>query len=98
MRKIALSLVAIGVLFLIVAWYPHYVDKPVKDGNGPLSIYVDPGLSAPEYHSPLDWWQLHHGDILNRGDLVQSDCLECHDPEKSCNHCHRYVGVADIVP
>jgi hypothetical protein len=98
MRKVALSLVAVGILFLLVAWYPQYVEKPVKDGEGPLSVYLDPSLPAPEYHSPLDWWQTHHMDIVNRGDLLQSDCLQCHDPETSCNNCHRYAGANEIVP
>jgi hypothetical protein len=98
MRKVALSMVTLGILLLAVVWYPHYVEKPVKDGIGPLAIYVDPSLPVPEYHSPLDWWELHHMDVLNRGDLVQSDCLQCHDAEKSCNQCHRYVGAAEIVP
>jgi hypothetical protein len=98
MRKVALFLAAIGALLLIAAWYPGYVEKPVKDGPGPLSVYMDPRLPAPEYHSPLEWWQSHHPDVVNRGDLLQSDCLQCHDPETSCNNCHSYVGVAEIVP
>ncbi len=98
MRKAALSLVALGLLLLLVAWYPRYVEKPAKDGAGPLSVYVDPSRPAPEYHSPLDWWQTHHMDVLNRGDLVQSDCLQCHDAKTSCNNCHSYVGANEIVP
>ena len=98
MRKAALTLVAAGVLLLIVAWYPQSVEKPVKDGQGPLAVYLDPSLPAPEYHSPLDWWQTHHMDVVNRGDLVKTDCLQCHDPETSCNNCHDYVGVDRIVP
>jgi len=98
MRKVALSLVTIGLLLLIVTWYPRYVEKPVKDGAGPLSVYVDPSLPAPEYHSPLEWWQTHHMDVVNRGDLLQPDCLQCHDPDTSCNNCHDYVGANEIVP
>src|SRR5512134_3042653 len=98
MRKVALSLVAIGALFLLLVWYPHYVEKPVKDGEGPLSVYLDPSLPAPEYHSPLEWWQTHHMDVVNRGDLLQSDCLQCHVPETSCNNCHSYVGANEIIP
>jgi len=98
MRKVALVLVAAGILILMAAWYPNLVEKPVKDGAGPLSVYVDPSLPAPEYHSPLDWWQTHHMDVVNRGDLVQADCLQCHVPEKSCNNCHEYVGANEIVP
>ena len=98
MRKVALSLIAVGTLLLIVVWYPGYVEKPVKDGPGPLRVYMDPSLPAPEYHSPLEWWQSHHPDVVKRGDLLQFDCLQCHDPETSCNNCHSYVGVAEIVP
>lgn len=98
MRKLALSLVVVGLMLAAVIWYPSYVEKPVKDGKGPLSVYADPSLSAPEYHSPLDQWQLDHPDVMKRGDLVQADCLQCHVAEVHCNNCHRYVGAADIVP
>jgi hypothetical protein len=98
MRKLALSLVALGTLLLVVAWYPGYVEPPAKDGSGPLSVYVDPSLPAPEYHSPLDAWRLQHKDVMDRGDLLQADCLQCHDAETSCNNCHRYVGSAEILP
>ena len=98
MRKVALSLLIIGVLLLTVAWYPRYVEKPVKDGKGPLAVYVDPSLPAPEYHSPVETWQTRHVDVLNRGDVVQADCLYCHDPATSCNNCHAYVGAKEIVP
>jgi len=97
MRKVALSLVTLGIIVLIVAFYPQYVEKPVKDGEGPLAVYLDPSLPAPEYHSPLDWWQANHKDIVNRGDLEKVDCLQCHDPATSCNNCHAYAGVDAIV-
>lgn len=97
MRKVALSVVALGIVLLVIAFYPQYVEKPVKDGEGPLSVYVDPSLAAAEYHSPLEWWQLNHQDVVNRGDLVQADCLQCHDPVTSCNNCHGYVGAKEIV-
>jgi hypothetical protein len=98
MRKVALSLVAVGILFLLAAWYPQYVEKPVKDGPGLLTVYIDPSLPVPEYHSPIESWRTQHMDILNRGDLLQSDCLQCHDPATSCNNCHSYVGAAEVVP
>jgi len=97
MRKIALIAAAIGIMALTVAFYPGYVQKPEKDGPGPLAVYIDPIYSVPEYHSPLDWWQSHHPDMVNRGDLLQEDCLYCHEPETSCNNCHGYVGVNPIV-
>lgn len=97
MRKVALSLVVCGILVLVVVFYPRYVEKPVKDGEGPLAVYLDPSLPAPEYHSPLDWWKRNHKTIVNRGDLEQSDCVQCHDPATSCNNCHNYVGANEIV-
>ena len=96
MRKVALLLAVLIILALIVGFYPSYVEKPVKDGAGPMAIRLDPGLPAPEYHSPLDWWQTHHMDVLNQGDLTQTDCLYCHEPATSCNNCHHYVGVIPI--
>lgn len=98
MRKIALALVVVGILFVTVAFYPQYVERPVKDGEGPLAVRIDARYAAPEYHSPLDWWQTHHMDRVNSGDLDQADCLYCHDPATSCNNCHGYVGANEIVP
>ena len=97
MRKIVLVLAVLIILALVVAFYPSYVEKPVKDGVGPMAIRIDPDLPAPATHNPLDWWQTHHMDAVNQGDLVQSDCLYCHAPATSCNNCHNYVGVAEIV-
>ncbi len=96
MRKVALILAVLITLALVVGFYPSYVEKPVKDGAGPMAIRLDPGLPAPEYHSPLDWWQTHHMDVVNQGDLTQADCLYCHEPATSCNNCHHYVGVVEI--
>ncbi|MCX6030928.1 MAG: hypothetical protein NT169_16730 [Chloroflexi bacterium] len=96
MRKLFLVIAVILLVGLTVGFYPGWVEKPVKDGTGPMAIRLDPGVVAPEYHSPLDWWQKHHMDAVNRGDLAQTDCLYCHQPETSCNNCHRYVGVTVI--
>ena len=98
MRKLALSLVVIVVVGLIVAFYPRYVDKPALDSHGEMAIIMDPRFPAPQYHSPIDWWQTHHMNVVNRGDIVQEDCLYCHVPSQSCNNCHNYVGVDEIVP
>lgn len=97
MRKMVLILAVLAMLTLAVAFYPQHVIKPEKDGAGPLAVRIDARYAAPEYHSPLDWWQSHHTDMVNRGDLQQSDCLYCHDPETSCNNCHGYVGANPIV-
>jgi hypothetical protein len=97
MRKVALAVAILIVVALVVGFYPTYVEKPVKDGTGPMAIRLDPDLPAPATHNPLDWWQTHHMDIVNEGDLTQQDCLYCHQPRTSCNNCHDYVGVAQII-
>lgn len=97
MRRIVLIAAAIIIVALIVAFYPTYVEKPVKDGEGPMAVYLHPDLPAPETHNPLEWWQTHHMNVVNYGDLTRTDCLYCHDPQTSCNNCHDYVGVSRIV-
>lgn len=97
MRKLILILAALVVLILVVAYYPSFVEKPEKDGPGPLSVWIDPRFAAPEYHSPLDRWQAHHPDMVNRGDLEKKDCQYCHEPARSCNNCHNYVGADPIL-
>ncbi len=97
MRKAVLLIVLLLVVVFTWAYYPSVVEKPVKDGNGPLAVKLDPRFAAPETHNPLYWWQAHHPDIVNRGDLAEADCLYCHEPETSCNNCHQYVGVKDIL-
>ena len=97
MRKAILMLVTLGIILFTIAYYPRYVEKPVKDGAGPLAVYLDPSYPAPEYHSPLDWWQANHKNVVNRGDLEKADCQQCHDPDTSCNNCHNYVGANPIV-
>ena len=96
MRKYFLLLAILILLVLTVVFWPQPVDKPAKDGPGPLSVYVSPAYAAPEYHSPLDYWTTHHMDRINRGDLTEQDCLYCHQVERSCNNCHDYVGAAKV--
>jgi hypothetical protein len=96
MRKLILLLAIFIILSLTVIYWPAYVEMPEKDGPGPLSVYISAQYTAPEYHSPLDYWKTHHTDMVNRGDLVQEDCLYCHVPEQSCNNCHGYVGANEI--
>ena len=39
MRKIAFILAVLIILGLVVGLYPTYVEKPVKDGTGPMAIF-----------------------------------------------------------
>lgn len=96
MRKLVLIVVVVLVAGAVILGYPSYVTPPARSGAGPLAITLDGLRSAPEYHSPLPWWQTHHMDMLNRGDLAQSDCFYCHEPQTSCNNCHSYVGVKEV--
>ena len=97
MRKAALFIAALIILILLVVYYPTYVEKPLLNGNGPLAVEIESRFPAPETHNPLDWWQTHHMDVVNRGDLEKADCLYCHEPQTSCNNCHAYVGVDPII-
>ena len=89
-RIIALALLVVLSAVLLVGCAP---EKPTRDGPGPLSIRFDPGVAAPEYHSPLDWWQRTHFRMINSGDMLEADCTYCHDTQTSCDNCHNYVGV-----
>lgn len=97
MRKAVLIVATLVILALVVGFYPSYVEKPVKDGSGPMAIRLEPDLPAPATHNPIDYWQTHHMDVVNQGHLTQADCLYCHEPATSCNNCHSYVGVNAIV-
>ena len=92
---IALSLGLAAVLLFFAG--QSMPERPVKDGTGPLAVQMDPGVTAPTTHSPLDWWQKYHPNVVNNGDLRQQDCLYCHDLDKSCNNCHSYVGAKQVV-
>jgi hypothetical protein len=96
MRKVFLFGAVILVIGLVIGLYPSWVETPMVNGVGPMAVNVSARFAAPEYHSPLDTYRTHHMDLLNRGDLIQADCLHCHEPERSCNNCHRFVGVAVI--
>ncbi len=96
-RRMVLLVVVLVLAALVVGFYPHYVQTPSKDGPGPLSVQLDAGIVAPEYHSPLADWRIRHMDVLDRGELTQADCLYCHRPARSCTNCHGYVGVKAIV-
>jgi len=91
---LVVSLVVLAIVLALVS--QPMPERPVRDGTGPLAVRLDPGVPAPTTHSPLDWWQANHPTVVNNGDLGQQDCLYCHNPNKSCNNCHSYVGVKQI--
>ncbi len=92
-RIVLLMLFCTIATLLVVGCVP---EKPVKDGKGELAVVIDREFGTPATHSPLDWWQTRHPDVINSGDIIEKDCLYCHAVEKSCNNCHGYVGVRKI--
>jgi hypothetical protein len=72
------------------------VQKPEIKGQGPLAVVMDRGTATAEYHAPLERWRAAHKQALNDGDFTERECVLCHNPQKSCNHCHAYVGAKEI--
>ena len=96
-RLIALAVTLVVLTIVLALVRQPMPERPVKDGIGPLAVQLDPGVSAPTTHSPLEWWQANHPNVVNNGDLREQDCLYCHDASKSCNNCHSYVGAKQIA-
>ncbi len=92
-RMIVCLLSAIS-LFMIAGC--QQVQKPEVRGEGPLAVKMDRGITPPEFHAPLEQWRTTHKNGLNRGDFTERECVLCHDPKKSCNRCHQYIGVREI--
>ena len=88
--KICLSI----ALFVLLAC--QQVQKPELKGEGPLAVTVARGAAVPEYHAPVDRWRVNHGQMINRGDFSQRECVLCHNPATGCNQCHQYVGAGKI--
>ena len=95
MIKASRGLVVLGTvaLVLLLSGCDLGVEKPVKDGPGPLAVTIERTREAPDYHSPLDWWTANHPHGISDGVFSQRECMLCHVPEDSCNKCHEYVGV-----
>jgi hypothetical protein len=90
-----LVLGVIAAVFVLVAC-DLGVEKPEKDGAGPLAITIERTRDAPDYHTPLDWWTANHPPTISDGVFSERECMLCHVPEESCNKCHDYVGVSQV--
>lgn len=88
--SLILGVVALG---LFLSGCDLGVEKPEKDGTGPLAITIDRSREAPDYHNPLDWWTANHPHGISDGVFSMRECMLCHVPDDSCNKCHEYVGV-----
>ncbi|MBI5304572.1 MAG: hypothetical protein HY868_20730 [Chloroflexi bacterium] len=94
MKKIFLLCFILAVIiFPLAGCVP---EKPAKDGKGELAVTISREFTAPVTHSPLEWWQARHFQVIDSGDMQEKDCLYCHQTERSCNNCHGYVGVRKI--
>jgi len=82
------------VLFTIVGC--QQVQKPEVKGEGPLSVKMARGLISPEFHAPIERWRTTHKKAIAMEDFMERECILCHDPKKSCNNCHRYIGAREI--
>jgi hypothetical protein len=82
--------------FLLIAAGCQNVQKPEIKGGGPLAVVMDRGAATAEYHAPLERWRAIHKEALQNGDFTQRECGLCHNPQKSCNNCHAYVGAKEV--
>jgi hypothetical protein len=89
------TLAVVGVVLLLTAC-DLGVEKPEKDGTGPLAITIERTREAPDYHNPLDWWTANHPHFISEDVFSQRECMLCHVPDDSCNQCHEYVGVKEV--
>jgi hypothetical protein len=87
-------LLSVTSFFLIVGC--QQVQKPEVKGEGPLSIKMPRGLTSPEFHAPIERWRSTHKKAINQGDFTERECILCHHPKTSCNHCHIYIAAREI--
>ncbi len=85
------------ILFMLLGFLPacQQVSKPEIKGSGPLAIVMERGTVTPEYHAPLERWRARHKEAIKGGDFSERECVLCHNPQKSCNRCHGYVGAKE---
>ncbi len=88
-----LTILLVLMLFL---WGCGQVQKPETKGKGPLAVVMERGTPAAEYHVPLERWRVTHKKALANGDFTERECVLCHNPQKSCNNCHRYIGAKEV--
>jgi hypothetical protein len=88
-----LPLLVLAVLVLVLSACDLGVQKPLKDGTGPLAVTIARTREAPDYHNPLEWWTAYHPQAIGDGVFSKRECMLCHVPEQSCNKCHEYVGA-----
>ncbi len=86
----------VSAICLLILSNCQQVQKPEVRGEGPLAVKMARGINSPEFHAPLERWRTTHKNGINMGDFTERECILCHDPKKSCNRCHQYIGVREI--
>ena len=72
------------------------VQKPEVKGEGPLAVKMARGITAPEFHAPIEQWRTTHKKAINNRDFMERECILCHQPKTSCNNCHIYIAAREI--
>ena len=86
----------LSAISLLVLMGCQQVQKPEVKGEGPLAVTVSRGITSPEFHAPIERWRTTHKKAINSGDFTERECILCHNPKKSCNNCHTYIGAREI--
>ena len=91
------KILAVLFLMMFLTSCSEIPPKPVLNGEGPLKIDINNKvITSPEFHNPLDQWKEWHMFYVNNGLYTERSCMSCHNPAKSCNNCHSYVGVIAV--
>jgi hypothetical protein len=93
LRTLAVLLVA--ALALVLSGCDMGVEKPVKDGTGPLAITIARTREAPDYHNPLDWWTANHPHGISDGVFSQRECMLCRGTPATVPTTWESTGGAD---
>lgn len=90
MSRLAAALLIVACLAAACA--PPPPPRPEKP-DGPL-------MDAPPYHQPLTDWANYHPVLMSRRRNTRwfrsEECLDCHQPRRFCQPCHRYIGVPAV--
>ncbi|MFH1139384.1 MAG: hypothetical protein V1816_25150 [Pseudomonadota bacterium] len=100
MAAARLFLISVSGLLLFGCSEPDADLRNLIAGGKVAASRLNPGPPvSPPFHRPSWWWREEHGSRTGpeagpRGPVFgHSLCLDCHDPQNSCNTCHRFVGV-----
>lgn len=86
------------IILLLMVSNCSYPEKPELRGIGELAVQIDSDkLIIPEFHNPIEQWRPRHMQSILDKEFTERECMSCHKVETSCNNCHTYVGVPEIL-